>query len=134
MDKTNPSYYRTPGLETIDVIEAWTSDLSGIQAVCSANVIKYISRWHKKNGIEDLKKARWYLDKLIASEERKDMFTLELGESYEEIATGNIYMVTGKGGGTRTFEVCIRETDGSRSYIQTTGSFLNDAAKFKKIR
>lgn len=33
------------------------------------NVIKYVSRWTLKNGIEDLKKARFYLDKLIEREE-----------------------------------------------------------------
>ncbi len=29
------------------------------------NVVKYLSRWKNKNGLEDLKKARWYLDRLI---------------------------------------------------------------------
>ena len=61
----HPQHYQANGLETIDVIEAWTKDLDGIVAVCTANVIKYISRWNKKNGIEDLKKAQWYLNKLI---------------------------------------------------------------------
>ena len=61
----HPQHYQANGIETIDVIEAWTKDLDGIVAVCAANVIKYISRWNKKNGIEDLKKARWYCNKLI---------------------------------------------------------------------
>lgn len=59
------------GIETIDVIEAWTEGLDGIVAVDTANVIKYISRWNKKNGIEDLKKARWYLNHLITEMERR---------------------------------------------------------------
>ena len=62
----HPEHYQTPnGLETIDVIEAFTSDLMGIEAVCTGNILKYMCRWKKKNGLEDLKKARWYLDKLI---------------------------------------------------------------------
>ncbi len=66
----HPSHYQTPnGLETIDVIEAFTSDLNGIQAVCTGNILKYICRWKKKNGLEDLKKARWYLDRLSKSVE-----------------------------------------------------------------
>jgi len=66
VDNVNhPAHYQANGIETIDVIEAWTKDLDGIVAVCTANVIKYISRWHKKNGVEDLKKAQWYLNKLI---------------------------------------------------------------------
>ena len=60
-----PHYISDSGLETIDVIEAFTADLEGIEAVCTANIIKYICRWKHKNGIEDLKKAQWYLKKLI---------------------------------------------------------------------
>ena len=66
VDNVNhPQHYQANGIETIDVIEAWTKDLDGIVAVCAANVIKYISRWNKKNGVEDLEKAKWYLNKLI---------------------------------------------------------------------
>ena len=65
----HPAHYMSyTGLETIDVIEAFTADLQGIEAVCTANVIKYICRWYHKNGIEDLKKAQWYLNKLIEKE------------------------------------------------------------------
>lgn len=62
----HPKHYQTSnGLETIDVIEAFTEDLTGMEAVCTANVLKYICRWKKKNGVQDLKKAKWYLEKLI---------------------------------------------------------------------
>ena len=62
----HPKHYISKnGIETIDVIDAWTEGIEGIVAVDTANVIKYISRWHKKNGIEDLKKAQWYLNHLI---------------------------------------------------------------------
>lgn len=62
----HPSHYMTAsGLETIDVIEAFTDGLVGIEAVDTANVIKYICRWSKKNGLQDLKKAEWYLNHLI---------------------------------------------------------------------
>lgn len=60
-----PHYISKNGLETIDVIEAFTADLKGIEAVCTANVIKYICRWNHKNGLQDLEKAQWYLNKLI---------------------------------------------------------------------
>ena len=60
-----PHYQSSNGLEVIDVIEAFTEDLKGMEAVYTANIIKYICRWKKKNGIEDLKKARWYLSNLI---------------------------------------------------------------------
>ena len=65
MNAINPEHYKAGGLETIDVIRAYTADLQGMEAVCTANVIKYITRWAHKNGVEDLQKARWYLDCLI---------------------------------------------------------------------
>lgn len=68
---TVPSYYISDGIMTIDIIKAFTSDLQGIEAVCAANVIKYICRWNHKNGLEDLRKAEWYLNYLITEIEEK---------------------------------------------------------------
>lgn len=62
----HPSYYNKGGIECIDAMEAATDGLTGAEAVCTAQVIKYIWRWKWKNGAEDLKKAKWYLDRLIA--------------------------------------------------------------------
>lgn len=62
----HPSHYKSKaGIETIDVIDAFTADLTGTEAVCTANVIKYICRWKNKNGLQDLEKAKWYLEHLI---------------------------------------------------------------------
>lgn len=73
MDNVNhPQHYKSKmGLETIDIIEAFTEDLSGIEAVCIANVIKYVTRYKKKNGLEDLKKAQWYLNRVISKLEKE---------------------------------------------------------------
>lgn len=61
-----PAHYKAQnGMETIDVIEAFTADLSGLEAVCTANAIKYLCRWKHKNGVEDLRKAAWYINKLV---------------------------------------------------------------------
>ena len=63
---SHPPHYQTEnGLECIDVIEAFTADLKGTEAFCTANIIKYICRWKHKNGLQDLYKARWYLNDLI---------------------------------------------------------------------
>ena len=64
-DNINPSYYQKSKFQVIDVIDEFTKDLTGIEAVDTGQVIKYISRWKYKNGLEDLKKAKWYLDHLI---------------------------------------------------------------------
>lgn len=61
----NPSHYTAGKVECIDALEAATVNLTGVEAVCTANAIKYLWRWKQKNGVEDLKKAKWYIDKLI---------------------------------------------------------------------
>ena len=68
---SHPSHYQSEnGLEVIDVIEAFTSDLKGIEATDTGNIIKHICRWKNKNGLQDLKKAMWYLDHLIEHVEK----------------------------------------------------------------
>ena len=63
---SHPSHYQSEtGLEAIDVIEAFTFDLKGIEATDTGNVLKYMCRWKMKNGLQDLKKAQWYLTHLI---------------------------------------------------------------------
>lgn len=66
-----PHYQTKTGLETIDVIEAFTDGLNGIEATDTGNVIKYICRWKKKNGLQDLQKAQWYLNHLIKHVEKE---------------------------------------------------------------
>lgn len=78
IDNVNhPQHYKAPnGLEAIDVIEAFTADLNGFEATHTGNALKYLLRWKHKNGLEDLKKARWYISRLIEKldpdEESKD--------------------------------------------------------------
>ena len=62
----HPSHYNQGGVECIDAIKAATCELQGIEAVCTGNTIKYMWRWKGKNGIQDLLKAKWYLNRLIA--------------------------------------------------------------------
>ena len=74
LDMVNhPKHYKAKnGMEVIDVIEAFTANLEGYEATHTGNVIKYICRWKEKNGLEDLKKAQWYLNRLIKNiEENK---------------------------------------------------------------
>ena len=59
----HPPHYNKGGLEAIDYIEQQLED--GFADYLEGNVLKYIHRWRYKNGIEDLRKAEWYLKKLI---------------------------------------------------------------------
>ena len=61
----HPAHYCRAGLECIDAIEAATANLEGVEAVCIGNAIKYLWRYKEKNGEEDLKKARWYINRAI---------------------------------------------------------------------
>lgn len=67
----HPSHYNAGKVECIDGIEAATSGLTGIEAFCTGNAIKYLWRWKHKNGVEDLKKAKWYIDRLLKHAEEK---------------------------------------------------------------
>ena len=58
-----PPHYNQSGIECIDAIQAATGD--GFEYYLQGNIIKYLWRYRYKNGIEDLKKAQWYLNKLI---------------------------------------------------------------------
>ena len=62
----HPGHYQSKtGTEVINVIEAFTDGLNGVEAFDTGNAIKYICRWKNKNGVEDLEKARWYIEHLI---------------------------------------------------------------------
>lgn len=66
-DATNPTYYHKGKYECIDILEEVLKDTSGIKAFCLGNCIKYLWRHAHKNGVEDLRKAKWYLEKLISN-------------------------------------------------------------------
>ena len=59
----NPKHYNQAGIECIDAIRAATGD--GFESYLQGNILKYLWRYRYKNGAEDLKKAQWYLNKLI---------------------------------------------------------------------
>ncbi|UNY50488.1 hypothetical protein [Salmonella phage PhiSTP1] len=74
MSKDNvnhPDHYKQGCVECIDAIAAATVNKTGIEAVCVANVIKYLWRYELKNGEEDVKKAQWYLNRLVAELENQ---------------------------------------------------------------
>jgi len=64
LDMVNsPPHYNNTEIECIEAIAAATGD--GFEYYLQGNIMKYLWRYRYKNGVEDLSKARWYLDKLI---------------------------------------------------------------------
>lgn len=61
----NPAHYTQGHIETIECIKSMTTGMVGIEAVCVGNALKYLSRWKRKNGVEDLHKCKWYIEYLI---------------------------------------------------------------------
>lgn len=61
----SPKHYTQGEMEVITAIEGLGLDYH------QGNVVKYVSRYRYKNGIEDLRKAKWYIDRLIYIEEQK---------------------------------------------------------------
>jgi hypothetical protein len=64
-DNINPDHYKQGKVEVIDMIESATIGISGFEGFCVGNIIKYVSRYNQKNGIEDVRKSKWYLERLI---------------------------------------------------------------------
>jgi len=63
-----PHHYNQGGIECIDGIEA-SMEKEAFAGYCKGNVMKYLWRYEYKNKVEDLKKAQWYLDRLVKSQE-----------------------------------------------------------------
>ena len=59
----HPPHYNQSGIECLDAIKACTG--KGFEAYLQGNILKYLWRYDYKNGVEDLKKAKWYLSELI---------------------------------------------------------------------
>ena len=65
-DVDSPFHYNKGSIECVDAIEA-ASTKEEFEGYVRANVLKYVWRFRYKDNIKDLRKARWYLDKLIDS-------------------------------------------------------------------
>ena len=87
-DKVNhPNHYQNiAGVEAIDILNDVVKALPGKQAAMLWNIMKYLLRFQKKNGVEDLKKARNYLDYLIAD---MDATKSSSSEEAKNIKTNN---------------------------------------------
>ncbi len=87
----NPKHYKSDkGLECIDCIEGVVEGLTGIEATDTGNIIKYIWRWKNKDGVNDLKKAQWYINHLIAhvendTEKLKTMEEILIDKQLDEL-------------------------------------------------
>ena len=64
-DNINPDYYRK-GIETTDYIQSHSMNY------LEGNIIKYVTRHKSKGGVDDLRKAEWYLTRLIKQEEKNN--------------------------------------------------------------
>lgn len=85
----HPSHYADKGIEVIDYIRD-TLPPSGFVDYCLGNVLKYVSRWRKKGGVEDLKKAQVYLNWAVlrAEENPACMATVDHQVSISDIELG----------------------------------------------
>lgn len=66
-----PAHYTSGGVECIDAMQAAFGD-EAVKDFCLCNAFKYLWRHRNKNGVEDLKKARWYMNRLIREMEVED--------------------------------------------------------------
>lgn len=66
-----PAHYTSGGIECIDAMQA-AFGAEAVKDFCLCNAFKYLWRHRSKNGVEDLKKCRWYLNRLIREMEVTD--------------------------------------------------------------
>ena len=81
----HPSHYEIEGYECIDAMEI-TQGREAVKSFCLCNAYKYLWRHKNKNGLEDLKKARWYLDRYITM---KEFDNQSIRAEVEKICAGN---------------------------------------------
>jgi hypothetical protein len=66
-DNINPEHYKSKSKETIERLQD-NLTAGEFKGYLKGNILKYLDRYEHKNGVEDLKKAQWYLNKLIELE------------------------------------------------------------------
>lgn len=89
---SHPKHYIRGGMETIDVITAFTEGLEGIEAYDTGAILKYICRWKQKGGVQDLEKAMWYTQHLIDHVRAERPHTIKVTtETAEEAEAGRKY-------------------------------------------
>ena len=81
----HPAHYQNCSVEAIDVIRLVLGE-EGFEAFCKGNVLKYILRHKAKNGMEDLKKAKWYVAKLFPSSDKDYLWDM-INEAMNEYVT-----------------------------------------------
>lgn len=67
----HPAHYNNGAIECIDAIAEAVRGLPAMDAVCIGNAIKYLWRHDMKGGIQDLEKAKWYIDRTIAERAKR---------------------------------------------------------------
>lgn len=95
VEKVNHPAHYGGAIECIDAIAVATHDLSGEEAFNTGNAIKYLWRWKKKNGVEDIKKAIWYCNRIIEKSEEKAVIAIEKFEVDKEGLVPDVLITDG---------------------------------------
>ena len=67
----NPSHYKAGGMEVMDIMEDKLT-VAALRGYLQGNILKYLFRYEYKAGLQDLKKAEWYLKRLITNMENRE--------------------------------------------------------------
>lgn len=135
-DSINPGHYTYGKYECIEVLEDILNGVEGVEAFCIGNAIKYLWRYQRKNGTEDLEKAKWYITRAIkirdAREEAEETEEAEDEDDYQPVEYDWDTPVVDKADGHHCIEG-IHFYDGSemtdyspvRRYIGKRGAFYS---------
>lgn len=86
----NPEHYKTGKFECIDVMLE-TQGVEAVRGFCICNAFKYLYRHRNKKGLEDVLKARWYLDKYIELADDKQYYGPEADALFATVLADNGY-------------------------------------------
>ena len=95
----HPNHYQNiAGVEAIDILNDVVKDLPGTQAAMLWNTLKYLLRFQKKNGVEDLKKAQnylqWLIDEIDSSNDLQEKQTESFDSERNEEKIKNTYHIS----------------------------------------
>ena len=126
VDAVNPSHYKQGPAETIDIIEAAIAKAPNNKAAgLHWQVLKYALRCWFKNGIEDLRKAKWYLNRLIDSFDESEAEQLATGEGTGEVKPPDGWRFLEVGEVIRKGDRCFTRHSGSIDCLTTIGEKFN---------
>lgn len=123
----HPDHYQNiAGVEAIDILNDVVKDLPGKQAAMLWNAMKYLFRFQKKNGVEDIKKARNYLDYLIADMDATCDAAEKLWDTWYSNEYGHVWIFAGTNPKGMPTKLIFETKDAAEEFISVLYNMISE--------